>query len=314
MTTKLAVVAVGGNALIADADHISTQDQYQVVSQTAEYIVDMIEAGWRVVLTHGNGPQVGFIMRRSELAVAEVPAEPLDQAVADTQGAIGYMFQTALTNALRKRKINKQVVTIVTQTLVSKEDSAFANPTKPIGSFMSEAVATQLKNELGWSIMEDSGRGWRRTVPSPQPIAIQELDIIQDLLAKDRMVVTCGGGGIPVAYNKQQELVGVEAVIDKDTASSLLAQQLQADLFLIPTGVEQVAINFGTPEQENLARLSIEQADQYAQSGEFGKGSMEPKVKAIVNYLKAVPNGKGLITLPSKIKEALKEETGTWIY
>lgn len=312
MTAKLAIVAVGGNALIQDNKRISSHDQDKVVAENAEYIVDLIEAGWRVVVTHGNGPQVGFILRRSELAAQEVPVEPIDYAVADTQGSIGYMFQKALSNALKQRGIHQSVVTVVTQTLVSLDDPAFSKPSKPIGAFLDEKTALQRQKELGWSVMEDSGRGWRRCVASPEPVAIQELEVIRTLLDANQLVIACGGGGIPVAQ-KDGELIGVEAVIDKDRVSSLLATKLNADVLIIPTGVEQVAIKFGTPEQCNLNHLTLEQANAYSQAGEFGKGSMQPKVDAILKFLQNCPSGQGFITLPSKIKATLEGKAGTRI-
>lgn len=313
MASKLAVVAVGGNALIADKKHTSSYDQYKVVCQTSEFIADIIESGWRVILTHGNGPQVGFAMRRSDLSSAEVPPLPLDYAVADTQGAIGYMFQKALTNALARRKIEKSVATVITQTLVSLTDPAFDNPSKPIGSFMDEATARERRESLGWSIMEDSGRGWRRSVPSPQPLAIRELKIIEALLKEDKLVIACGGGGIPVAWNAGGELVGVEAVIDKDLASALLAKELKADLLLIPTGVRQVAVNFGKSDEIWLSELSLEEAGAYYDKGEFGAGSMGPKIRAVMDFVASVPGARGLITSPEAIKDALAGKTGTWI-
>lgn len=277
----------------------------------------MIEAGWDVVLTHGNGPQVGFILRRSELAAGEVAPVPLDYAVGDTQGAIGYMFQKALLNELQTRGISRSVVALVTQSVVSAEDPAFQNPVKPIGAFMDETVARQRQQELGWSIAEDAGRGWRRTVPSPLPLDILERQTISALLAQGCIVIACGGGGIPVVHDEHQQLKGVEAVIDKDLASALLAEQLGADLLLIPTGVEQVAVNFGTPQQQWLSNLNVEQAETFIREGQFGAGSMQPKVEAIVKFINNSQqqgrNARGLITSPEAIKAALNHQTGTWI-
>ncbi|WP_267223529.1 carbamate kinase [Dyella silvae] len=316
-TKPLAVVAVGGNALIRDNDHVAIPDQYDAVVESVQHIAEMIEAGWDLVLTHGNGPQVGFILRRSELAAEEVCPVPLDYAVGDTQGAIGYMFQKALDNELRRRGIHKPVATIVTQTRVSPIDPAFANPTKPVGAFLDEATARARQQQLGWTLMEDAGRGWRRTVPSPEPLEILESAVIENLLNQGCVVIACGGGGIPVVSNAANELVGVEAVIDKDLASALLAKQLQADLLLIPTGVEQVAINFGTPEQRWLNHLSVSEAQELIQQGQFGAGSMLPKVEAILRFVthdeSQKRSGKGLITSGPAIKRALMRETGTWI-
>ncbi|MBU9846368.1 carbamate kinase [Rahnella ecdela] len=317
MKKPLAVVAVGGNALIADEHKNSIPDQYQAVIESVRPVVDMIEAGWDVVLTHGNGPQVGFILRRSELAAGEVAPVPLDYAVGDTQGAIGYMFQKALLNELQTRGISRNVVALVTQTVVSAEDPAFHNPVKPVGAFMDEAIAHQRQQELGWSIAEDAGRGWRRTVPSPLPLDVLERETISALLAQGCIVIACGGGGIPVVRDEHQQLKGVEAVIDKDLASALLAEQLGADLLLIPTGVRQVAVNFGTPQQQWLSNLSVEQAETFIREGQFGAGSMQPKVEAIVKFINNSQQqgkyAKGLITTPEAIKAALNHQTGTWI-
>lgn len=317
MSRPLAVVAVGGNALIQDDRRNSIPDQYDAVIESVEHITDMVEAGWDLVLTHGNGPQVGFILRRSELASGEVAPVPLDYAVGDTQGAIGYMFQKALHNALARRGIHKPVIALVTQTRVSEEDDAFANPTKPIGAFLDEATARERQQQLGWTLMEDAGRGWRRTVPSPSPLEIIEHNTIAQLVKQGYIVIACGGGGIPVVRDAQQQLKGVEAVIDKDRASALLASQLQADLLLIPTGVEKVAINFGTPRQQWLDTLTVEQAQALVQEGQFGVGSMQPKVEAILDFVNtSQQQGKyasGLITSPLAIKAALSHQSGTWI-
>lgn len=317
MSKPLAVVAVGGNALIQDDRHNSIPDQYEAVMESVKHITDMVEAGWDLVLTHGNGPQVGFILRRSELASPEVAPVPLDYAVGDTQGAIGYMFQKALHNELARRGISKPVVTLVTQTLVNQNDSAFAHPNKPVGAFMDEQTAIQRQQELGWTMMEDAGRGWRRTVPSPAPLEIIERDTIAQLVKQGYIVIACGGGGIPVVRDEKQQLSGVEAVIDKDLASALLAQQLGADLLLIPTGVEKVAINFGTPQQQWLDTLTIAQAQTLLDEGQFGVGSMQPKVEAIVGFVKASAQAghtaRGLITSPQAIKAALNHQSGTWI-
>jgi carbamate kinase len=303
--------------LIRDDLHNSIPDQYGAVMESVRHIAEMLEAGWDLVLTHGNGPQVGFILRRSELAVDEVSPVPLDYAVGDTQGAIGYMFQKALGNELRRRHIGRPVVALVTQTRVSRDDPAFQHPAKPIGAFFDDATAHRRQQELGWTLMEDAGRGWRRTVPSPEPLEIVEHAVIAQLLAQGCVVIACGGGGIPVVRDDEQRLSGVEAVIDKDLASALLAEQLGADLLLIPTGVEQVAVNFGTPEQRWLDRLSVGEARDLIAQGQFGAGSMQPKVEAILRFVsKSRASGKdasGLITSPAAIRDALLHKTGTWI-
>ena len=316
MSKPLAVVAVGGNALIQDDRRNSIPDQYAAVMESVKHIVDMVESGWDLVLTHGNGPQVGFILRRSELASSEVAPVPLDYAVGDTQGAIGYMFQKALHNELAQRGIQKPVVTLVTQTLVSQHDDAFANPSKPIGAFLDEATARERQQQLGWTLMEDAGRGWRRTVPSPMPLAIIEHDTIAHLVCQGYIVIACGGGGIPVVRDGEQ-LKGVEAVIDKDLASALLASQLSADLLVIPTGVEKVAIHFGTPQQQWLDAISVADARTLLQEGHFGVGSMQPKIEAILDFVSASQkqgkSASGLITSPQTIKAALAHQSGTWI-
>lgn len=315
MPNKLAVVAIGGNALIKDDKRVTVEDQEVALRETAVHLVDMIEAGWDLAIGHGNGPQVGFILRRSEIAakVEEMHEVPLDVCGADSQGAIGYELQQALRNEFFKRKINKKACTVVTQVLVDKEDSAFKKPTKPIGSFMDEAEAKRREKEMGWSVVEDAGRGWRRVVASPLPKEIVELDAVKLLLAAGQVVITVGGGGIPVVDRGDGELVGTAAVIDKDFASSLLASSINADVFLIATAVEKVAINFGKPEQQWLDQITLAEAKAYLEEGKhFAKGSMAPKIQAAIVYLE---NGgeQALITNPENIGRALKGETGTRI-
>jgi carbamate kinase len=307
------MVAVGGNALIRDAQHTSLDDQYAAVCATATHVVDMIAAGWNVVLTHGNGPQVGFILRRSEIATGTVPTVPIRYAVADTQGAIGFMFQNAMVNALKRRGIDKQVVTLVTQTVVDILDPAFARPDKPVGSFMSEDAARDLAAELGWTVMQDGNRGWRRVIASPQPVRVIEAPIIERLAREGVMIIALGGGGIAVEELPSGELQGVEAVIDKDRAAALLAIEMQAELLMIPTGVERVAIRFGAPDQRWLDTLTVAGAERYAAEGHFGAGSMGPKIEAILQFVKARPGGRGVITNVESIARALAGETGTWI-
>ncbi|WEM44456.1 carbamate kinase (plasmid) [Photobacterium sp. DA100] len=309
----LAVVAFGGNALIDDNAHCSIQDQYQTVTNNVGYLVDLIERGWDLVLTHGNGPQVGFILRRSELAAHEVDPVPVDYAVGDTQGAIGYMFQKALCNELQRRGLTRPVVTLVTQTRVEPNDPAFLAPNKPIGSFMDKATAEKYADELDWFIMEDAGRGWRRCVASPSPQEVIEIDSIKTLLNCGSLVIAAGGGGIPVERNESGDLIGVEAVIDKDVASALLAKELQADMLIIPTGVEKVAINFGTPEQQWLDHLTPTDAKVLSEQGQFGEGSMKPKVDALLQFLEGNPDGAGVITKASTLIQAIDSKTGTWI-
>ncbi len=309
--TKLAVVAVGGNSLIKDPKHQAIPDQYAATVESSKHIAAMIEQGWDVLLTHGNGPQVGFILRRSELSIHELHPVPLDYCGADTQGAIGYMFQQALDNEFVKRGIRKQTTTVITQTLVDKNDPAFQNPSKPIGSFMDKDTAVTHREKEGWAVVEDAGRGWRRVVPSPLPQKIVERDAIDALVKAGFVVVCSGGGGIPVIEENGQ-LVGVEAVIDKDYAASILARTVHADLFFITTAVERVAINFNKPDQKWLDRMTLAEAKKYLAEGHFHKGSMGPKIQAIIWYLEA--GGKeALITNPENIERALRGETGTRI-
>jgi carbamate kinase len=313
MNNRIVVVAVGGNALIRDDAHTALNDQYDAVCATATHIVDMVAAGWNVVVTHGNGPQVGFILRRSEIADGQVPTVPIRYAVGDTQGAIGFMFQNALGNALHRRGIDKRVVTLVTQTLVDHDDPAFTHPDKPVGSFLTEDIARRLERELGWSIMQDGNRGWRRCIASPQPLRIVEAPIIAKLAREGVLVIACGGGGIAVEQTASGELEGAEAVVDKDRASALLAVEMNADLLMIPTGVERVAIRFGEPDQQWLDRITIAEAERFAAEGHFGEGSMRPKIEALLTFVKKRPGGRGVITNPESIARALRGETGTWI-
>jgi carbamate kinase len=308
----IAVVAVGGNALIKDKAHKTVQDQFDAAKDTMAHIVDMIEKGWDVVVTHGNGPQVGFILRRSELARHELHEVPLDYCGADTQGAIGYMFQKALYNEFNRRGIQKDVATVITQTIVNKNDPAFQNPSKPIGSFMEEAEAKTRANQDGWTVVEDAGRGWRRVVPSPIPERIVEAPVIDTLVKAGIIVVGVGGGGIPVVEDENGKLRGIDAVIDKDFGSCLMALNINADLFVISTAVEKVALNFNTPDVKWLDQMTVAEAKQYIKEGHFKPGSMLPKVQAIIKYLE---NGgkKALITDPEHIGVALDGKTGTWI-
>ncbi|MGB3346245.1 MAG: carbamate kinase [Candidatus Humimicrobiia bacterium] len=310
--SKVAVVAIGGNSLIKDKDHQTVSDQFETTRQTCVHIAGMIEKGWDVVITHGNGPQVGFILLRSEIASNVLHTVPLDSCGADTQGAIGYMIQQSLYNEFKKRKIDKQATTVVTQVVVDKNDIAFKNPTKPIGPFYNEKKAKEYSNERNWSIMEDAGRGWRRVVPSPIPLEIVERDAIKSLIDKGFVAIAVGGGGIPVARDDYGNLYGVEAVIDKDYASGLLANSINADLFLISTAVEKVALNYGKPDQKDLDTINLSEAEKYYNEGHFPQGSMGPKIKAVIDFLKK--GGKeAIITTPECIELALEGKTGTKI-
>ncbi|RPI25740.1 MAG: carbamate kinase, partial [Chloroflexota bacterium] len=304
---KVAVVAIGGNSLIKDKQHQSVEDQYLAAKETTHHIADMIEAGWDVALSHGNGPQVGFILRRSEIAhkVEGMHEIALDVCGADSQGAIGYALQQTLQNEFYKRGIQKPVVTLITQTLVDRNDPAFKNPSKPIGGFMDEIEANQRVRDLDWTVVEDAGRGYRRVVASPLPKEIVELDSIKTLINAGIVVITVGGGGIPVIDQGEGEYVGTAAVIDKDFASSLLARLINADLLLISTAVEKVALNFGKPDQEWIDRMTLAEAKQYLDEGtHFAKGSMAPKIQAIIWFIEA--SGKqALITNTENIGRGL---------
>jgi carbamate kinase len=312
MNGRVAVVAIGGNSLIKDAKHETVPDQYQAAHETTEHILSMIKDGWNVVVTHGNGPQVGFILRRSELAAHELHEVPLDVCGADSQGAIGYALQQNLQNAFREAGHDRPVATIICQTEVAADDPAFARPSKPIGSFMDEEQAER-RRQQGWDLIEDAHRGYRRVVASPVPLRIVELPVIRALVDSGMVVITAGGGGVPVVRDSAGELHGASAVIDKDLASALLANALGADLLLISTAVEQVALYFGTPQQRWVDRLTLSEAKRYlAEGGHFGGGSMAPKIQAMINYLEH-GGREALITSPGSIEAALAGSTGTWI-
>ncbi len=311
---KSAVIAIGGNSLIKDKQHQTVADQYKAAGETAHHIADMIAQGWNVAIGHGNGPQVGFILRRSEIAakVAGMHEVPLDACGADTQGAIGYALQQNLYNEFKHRGIAKHVTTVVTQVQVDRQDPAFEHPSKPIGGFMEQNEAQKRAQDEGWSVVEDAGRGWRRVVPSPIPQKIIELEAVKSLISAGIITITVGGGGIPVIENEQGNLEGVAAVIDKDYASSLLARSLNADLFLISTAVEKVYLNFNKPDQQAIDTMTVAEAKQYMADGHFAKGSMYPKIQAILWYLEA-GGQEAIITDPAHISAALRGETGTRI-
>ena len=307
--TKIAVVGIGGNSLIKDKDHQTVPDQFEATREACAHIASMIEQGWDAVITHGNGPQIGFILLRSELSSHVLHTVPLDSCGADTQGAIGYMIQQSLGNEFNRRGIKKQAVTVMTQVLVDKNDPAFQNPTKPIGPFYDEEKAKRYRAERGWNMMEDAGRGWRRAMPSPMPKRIIEQDVIKILLDQGLIVIAVGGGGIPV-IEEGGELKGVEAVIDKDYASALLAMGIKADLFLISTDMEKVALNFGKPNQKLLDRMTLTEAKKYYEEGQFPPGSMGPKIQAVINFLE-MGGKEAIITSPANIARALLGKTGT---
>ena len=310
---KVAVIAIGGNSLIKDSAHQTVEDQYNAAKETSYHIARMIKAGWDVAVGHGNGPQVGFILRRSELARHELHEVPLDVCGADSQGALGYALQQTLHNHFLDMGIRKDVATVVTQVEVERADPAWQNPSKPIGSFMSEADAMQRRHQEGWTIVEDAGRGWRRVVASPLPKRIVELDAVRRLIEAGMVVITVGGGGIPVVADETGHLQGVAAVIDKDYASGLLATSIGAELFLISTAIEKVALNFGAPEQRWIDHMTLSEARRYLEEGNhFKQGSMAPKIQAILWFLEQ--GGKrAIITNPENIERALDGETGTHI-
>ena len=307
------MVAIGGNSLITDKDHQSVEDQYLAAGETDHHIVPLIADGWDVAIAHGNGPQVGFIMRRSELARGELHEVPLDVAGADTQGAIGYALQQNLVNDFREQGIDRSVVTIVTQVEVAADDPAMLNPSKPIGTFLDEEEATRRRDEEDWDVIEDAGRGWRRVVASPLPKRIVEIDVIRQLIDAGVVVICVGGGGIPVVADENGDLRGVAAVIDKDLASAMLANELDADMLLISTAVEKVGLNWGTPDQRLVDEMTLAEVKGYLEEGiHFVEGSMAPKMRAVVAFLEA--GGKSaLITDPPNIGRAVAGETGTRI-
>ena len=314
MTKKIAVVAIGGNSLIVDRQHQTVEDQWKAVRETCRHLAGMIERGWNLIITHGNGPQVGFILRRSEIAekIEGVHPTPLDMIGADTQGSIGYMITQALGDELRRRSIDRQCAAVVTQVLVDKNDPGFQDPTKGIGGFVDEEEARKFEEE-GWVIGYEAGRGWRRKIASPIPLKIIELDAVKTLVDAGFVVVTVGGGGIPVALDAEGNLVGTRAVIDKDRASSLLARNLKVDLLLICTGVAQVSLNYAQDNERPLDRMTVSEARRYQSEGHFPPGNMGPKIEAIIQFLEANPQGEALITDPWNIERALDGETGTWI-
>lgn len=306
----LAVVALGGNAILQPGQKGTAAEQLANVQATAKSIVELIKEGYDIVVTHGNGPQVGAILLQNEEAASVVPPMPMDICGAETQGQIGYMIQQSLGNELVKAGIKRDVATVVTQVVVSEEDPAFANPTKPVGPFYGEEEAKKLMAERGWVMKEDAGRGWRRVVPSPNPLKIKEKNTIVELVKNGTIVIASGGGGIPVLEKESGETVGVEAVIDKDLAGECLARDVEADILLILTDVNYVALNYGTPEQENLTRVTLETMRRYQKEGHFKAGSMGPKVEALLRF---VENGgeRAIITSLASAPAALRGETGT---
>ena len=310
---KKLVIALGGNALQEAGKPATAQAQLEVVEKTSEYIADIVERGYEVIVAHGNGPQVGRIVIQNEVASASTPAMPFDVCGAMSQGMIGYHIQQGLSKVLRHRGINKNVVTIVTQVVVDKDDPKFKAPSKPIGPFYTEEEAKALAADKGYTMKEDAGRGWRRVVASPLPVEIVELDAVKTLNDAGFVVVTVGGGGIPVVRNEAGDLEGVAAVIDKDLASEKLARDMDADALVILTAVEKVSINFKKPDQKDLDRMSAAEAKQYIKEGHFAPGSMLPKIEAALNFVESKPGRIAIITSLDKAVDAIEGRAGTTI-
>lgn len=306
------VIAIGGNSLITDPKRVTVPAQYEAAFATASNMASILVSDHRIAIVHGNGPQVGFILRRAQIARNELHLVPLDSCVADTQGALGYNIQTAIRNVLGGLHQTRNVTTVVTEVLVDRNDPSFSSPSKPIGSFMSEEEAVRRRDEDGWDVAEDAGRGWRWVVPSPRPIEILELDVIRQLVETGTVTIAAGGGGIPVIRDEQDHYIGVEAVIDKDLAASLLARSLEADRFVISTAVDKVYLNYGKPDQRGLESLTAAEARVYMTQGHFARGSMLPKIEAMVEFVEATGK-EGIITDPEHLAEALKGKAGTHI-
>jgi len=306
------VVAFGGNAIIRPGQKGTFEEQKANVQETCRQLVDLVGQGYRLILTHGNGPQVGNILIKNELAREVVPAMPLDVLVADTQGSIGYIIQQSLSFELARRGLKVPVVSVITQTLVDPEDPAFSNPTKPIGPFYSEEEAKKLAQEKGCKVVEDSNRGWRRVVPSPQPLEIIEREAIKALVEAGVIVIAAGGGGIPVVRRPDGSLEGVEAVIDKDRAARLLANEVGAEILFLLTEVDQVYLDYGRPTQRPLHKLTVEEAKKYLKEGQFPPGSMGPKIEAAISFVEG-GGQKAVIGSLARAAEAIRGISGTTI-
>jgi carbamate kinase len=314
--TRTFVIALGGNCILRAKERGTVEEQYRNLQRTAQELLGLLSSGSRIVITHGNGPQVGNLLLASEIAEAQVPPLPLDICGAATEGFIGYMIQNTLANALRQAGGRYKITTVVSQVVVDADDPAFLSPTKPIGRFYTESEAERLRREKGWHIIEDSARGYRRVVASPLPVGIQQARIIKSMLDAGEIVVAVGGGGIPVVREKNRNLRGVEAVIDKDYASARLAIEIDADVLFILTAVEHVYRDFATPRQKALPDLTVAEARRLLAEGHFGKGSMEPKIGAAVMFLDETDPSRQrevVITLPETALRALEGKTGTRI-
>jgi carbamate kinase len=310
--SRTAVVAIGGNSLIKAGQFGTIAEQFANARETADNLAELVSAGWHMAIVHGNGPQVGFILRRSEVAPHVAPILTLDMCVADSQGGIGYILQHSLENALRAQGIVRPVATVITQVVVDAADAGFAHPTKPIGQHYGDDEAERLRREQGWQMVRDGARGWQRVVPSPQPRAIVEVDVIRGLVEQGVVTICAGGGGIPVTRAANGELCRAAAVVDKDRASALLARAIGAELFVISTSVERVALGYGTPAETPLPRLTLAEAERYLAEGQFPPGSMGPKIEAALGFLRDGGRQVLITSFPS-LRRALHGETGTRI-
>jgi len=313
MREETIVVALGGNAILQPGQKGTIQEQLENVDIACGHLAEIIASGkYGIVITHGNGPQVGNVLLQNEMTSSLIPPMPLDVCGAATQGTMGYMIQQTLANHLRAAGLQRNITTIVTQVVVDEDDPAFKNPTKPVGPFYNLVEAQRLRRDRGWVIRKDSGRGYRRVVPSPRPLAIQETRIIKHMLADSEIVIAVGGGGIPVVREEDRSLRGIEAVIDKDLAAEKLAEDINAEVFMILTDVEQVMLNYGGVDEVGIARMTIDEAENYLKEGQFGEGSMKPKVEAGINFIKA-GGEKMIITALNKVSKALEGKAGTII-
>ena len=307
---QLAIVAMGGHAFMKHGEPGTIKEHERNAADICAMLMTLVARDYDVVITHGNGPQVGNLLLQSEITREQMPTMPLDVLVAYTEGSLGYVMQQAMLNQLYRRNVDRYVVTMVSQVLVDRNDPAFKNPTKPIGPFLEKAEAEERRDKLGWQIVEDAGRGWRRVVPSPRPLKVIQRKMISDAARRGHVVIACGGGGIPVIRNHQNDLEGVEAVIDKDLTSSILAANIGADLMIILTDVPQVYIRYNQPDQRALGAVTMEGVERMIKEGHFAPGSMGPKVQGIYDFLKS-GGRRGLITNPESLEAALEGNGGT---
>jgi carbamate kinase len=312
MKSKFALIAFGGNALLPETQRGLQEEQMKNAQKAAQLMVHIVKKGYALIIVHGNGPQVGNLLIQMEEAVTKIPPFSLEVCDAMTEGSMGFMLEKAIINELRRNSLDKEVVTLVTQVVVDKDDPAFENPTKPIGPFYTKYRAQMLAREKKWRMIEDAGRGYRKVVPSPQPIDVVPKWVIRDLVHSGKIVIAAGGGGIPVIINGRGQFKGVEAVIDKDYAASLIAREVKVDLFIILTNIERVYLNYGKPDQKEIIVMTVDDAQDYLNQGQFPPGSMGPKIKAALDYIRA--GGKEvLITSASHLKAALINRSGTKI-